>query len=309
MNAQSIASRARQISRRARSRLMRGSPDQADYRTKRPPWGEPDRVRAFSQAPADESFITGNGIAARCRYVLNYDDLVVNERGQEDWWFCKADYLDFFFAEYAPTAPFVLFTHNSDRPIDRQYRRELGKAWLRYWFAQNPVFRHPKLRALPIGIANPVWEHGDQSALKHVQHSRPGKSVLFDVSFNPDTNREQRERCLSATGLELAPRLPYEAYLERLASSYFCISPNGNGIDCVRTWEALYVGTIPVVTRSLITEQHSDLPMVVIDDWSEFARIDFSPSLYTRLWGDWKPDEIRLDRYFERIEQTIAGAR
>jgi hypothetical protein len=272
----------------------------------RPPWGPPEKVHAFSETPQDESFITGNGIAARCRYVVNYDVFTVNEAGREGWWFCKSDYLDYFFAEHLPSDRYVLFSHNSDRPIDRRYRRRLDDRRLVAWFAQNPVVEHPKLRALPIGIANPVWDHGDQEALKRIQAEPPAKSNLFDVSFNPETNSAERHRCLAETGLEVAERTPYEEYLRRLASSYFCVSPNGNGIDCVRTWESLYVKTVPIVTRSLVTEQHGDLPMIVLDDWADFRQIDFTVQLYDDVWGDWDRDNIRLDRYFQRIEATIS---
>lgn len=272
----------------------------------RPPSGPPEKVREFSQIPSDEAFITGNGIAARCRYVLNYDVFSVNERGREAWWFCKSDYLDYFFAHHAPTEPYILFSHNSDRPIDRRYRRRIDDPRLIAWFAQNPIYDHPKLRAVPIGLSNPVWAHGDQEAVKRVQGEALPKSTLFDVSFNPDTNPEERHRCLAETGLELTARLPYEDYLRRLASAYFCVSPNGNGIDCVRTWEALYVRTIPIVTRSLVTDQHRDFPIVVLDDWSEFRTIEFTPGLYEQMWNGWNAGYIRLDRYFERIEETIA---
>ena len=42
------------------------------------------------------------------------------------------------------------------------------------------------------------------------------------------------------------------------------ISPNGNGIDCVRTWESLYVGTVPLVPRSPVTEHHPDLLLAYV---------------------------------------------
>jgi hypothetical protein len=298
---------APRILRRTLSRLRPARSSSVDYSKMRPPSWPLEQVRAFSQNSTDESFITGNGVAMRCRYVLNYDVFTVNEDGREGWWFCKSDYLDYFFAEHAPEEPYVLFSHNSDRPIDRRYRRQLDEPQLIAWFTENPVFRHPKLFALPIGIANPVWAHGDQAALKRFQTSLPPKSRLFDVSFNPGTNPSERNRCLAQTRLELSPRVPYDDYLRRLAEAYFCISPSGNGIDCHHTWEALYLRTIPVVTRSLLTEQHPDIPMIVLKDWSDFGKVEFSALLYERVWGEWDPEEIRLDRYFERVERALAG--
>jgi hypothetical protein len=271
----------------------------------RPPIADPQRVAELSATPDDETFITGNGIAARCRNVVNWDVLHVNENVPNDWWFCKSDYLEFFFTRHAPRDPFVLFSHNGDRGIGNAFRKELERDRLVAWFAQNPLIEHPKLRALPIGIANPYWPHGDQRILCAVRAKRLPKSVLFDVSFNPATNPAVREYCIEQTGLQPAPTRPFGEYLEGLASSYFCLSPEGNGIDSQRTWEALYLRTIPVVTRNLVTDQHSDLPMIVVDDWADFREVDFSPSLYEETWGVFDPAELRLDRYFTRIEEAI----
>jgi len=288
----------RELRKRVRARL----------RPTLPVHGSPAQVAARSRAPEDESFITGNGLAARCRYVLNYGPLVVNEDRDNDWWFVNGDSLEYFFRNHAPDR-FVLLSHNSDREIGRRFLRELRRPRLVAWFAQNPVLEHPKLRALPVGVANPYWPHGDQAALRAAQAASAEKSRLFDVSFNVETNPSVRRYCLEQTGLELAPQRPFPEYLEGLARSWFCVSPRGNGIDCMRTWEALYLKTIPVVTRSLVTEHHADLPLVVLDDWSEFRSIDFSPELYRRLWGDWDPAELRLDRYCRRIEERVAELR
>jgi hypothetical protein len=259
----------------------------------------------FGRPPADDAFITGNGIAAHCRFVLNYEPLRVNEGIRNNWWFCKSDYLEFFFAEHAPDEPFVLFSHNSDRPIGRDLRRYLRRKNLIAWFAQNPTLAHRKLHALPIGIANPHWPHGDQTVLKRVQAKSPSKRELFDVSFSVETNRTEREKCLEATGLEVAAGKPYPEYLERLASAYFCVSPEGNGIDCQRTWEALYVKTVPIVTRSAVLDHFAYLPMIILDDWSQFRSIDFSPDLYERTIDGWDPRELRLDRYLVRIREIL----
>jgi hypothetical protein len=104
------------------------------------------------------------------------------------------------------------------------------------------------------------------------------------------------------------PPLAFDEYLKRLSSSYFCLSPRGAGIDCHRTWESLYVGTIPVVTRSVLTDQHADFPLVVLDDWSEFRSIDFSPALYESLWKAWDPTALRLDSYVRRVESRLEAS-
>ena len=275
-------------------------------RPPRPSVDDPERSASLGLTSHDSQFITGNGVAARCRYVLNYGELEVNEAVDNDWWFCKVDFLEHFFRELAPDRPFVLFSHNGDRSIRRWFAAYLRRRNLVACFAANVAFRHRKLFAIPLGIANPAWPHGDIAALEAAQNAPVAKERLFDVSFRVETNPRERLRCLAETGLELDPPRAFADHLARLASSYFCISPRGNGIDTHRTWEALYLGTVPVVTRSVLTDQHPHLPWVVLDDWSEFRSIDFSGDLYERVWNDFDRTQIGLDRYFDRIRGILA---
>jgi hypothetical protein len=268
-----------------------------------PPHEDAERLGGL---PEDVAFLTGNGFAARCRHVINYDGLVVNEHVANDWWFCKVDHLDWFFAESLPRQPFVLISHNGDYPIGERYRRQLRRRQLRAWFAANVALRHPKLIPIPLGIANPVWPHGDPRPLRAAQAGSGAKSELFDVSFGIETNEPERTYCLEQIALPLLPRLRHAEYLARLASTYFCIAPSGHGLDTHRMWEALYVRSVPVVTRSSLVEEYAELPLVVLDDWSEFRTVDFSPELHRRLTSGWDPSALSADAFVERLERRLA---
>lgn len=200
----------------------------------------------------------------------------------------------------------MLVTHNSDYPVDVRYRRLLRSWRIRTWFAANVAFRHRKLIPLPLGIANPHWEHGDPEALRLAQAGSTHKEALVDVSFSLGTNQAERRYCLQQTGLELAPRLPYPDYLARLASARFCLSPRGHGIDTHRTWEALYLRTIPIVTRSALTDEYAELPWIVLDDWSQFESLELTPELYARTIGDWQPSALSLDALVARMRRRLA---
>ena len=43
---------------------------------------------------------------------------------------------------------------------------------------------------------------------------------------------------------------PFEQHLQEMVRHRSVISPMGNGLDCHRTWEALYLGVIPLVRGS-----------------------------------------------------------
>lgn len=273
----------------------------------RPPLESPQRVALLSVAPTGHPFITGNALAERCRYVINFDDLRVNQAVENDWWFCHSSFLEYFFSKHEPPGEYVLFSHNSDRAIDRSLRRFFRRPGLRAWFAVNAATRHPNLHAFPQGIADPKWLHGDGEALLRVQRQQTEKTNLFDASYDVSTYPPAREHCREQTGIDPSPRREFEEYLHGLASSYFCIAPRGNGIDTHRVWEALYLRSVPVVTRSLVTEQHPDLPMIVLDDWSDFRKVSFTPELYAETWGSWDPEELELDRYMVKVEALLDG--
>jgi hypothetical protein len=52
----------------------------------------------------------------------------------------------------------------------------------------------------------------------------------------------------------------------------FVVSPEGAGFDCHRTWEALLLGCIPIVKRSLVTDLLERLPVLIVDEWAQVRR-------------------------------------
>lgn len=85
-------------------------------------------------------------------------------------------------------------------------------------------------------------------------------------------------------------------YYSELMQHRFVVSPEGYGIDCYRHWEALYLGSIPIVQRSQHMRSFADLPILFTDDYSEIdhaylcdAYDEFSSRLFdfSRLYAPW----------------------
>lgn len=53
----------------------------------------------------------------------------------------------------------------------------------------------------------------------------------------------------------------------------FVPAPAGNGLDCHRTWEALYLGCIPVVLRKEYCGD-DNWPVMVVDSWNELLSLN-----------------------------------
>jgi hypothetical protein len=172
--------------------------------------------------------------------------------------------------------PFTLITHNSDFNLtesDPVVQTILGSKKLVLWWGQNLCFIHPKMRILPIGIANAMWDHGKVEKLTIGPIKKSG-DVYFN--FNIYTNREKREPCYNVfkDQYKFLPMVPVQDNMRRLAQYKWCICPEGNGVDTHRLWEAMYLGSTPIVLRNpfidaLMHYTEGELPIYVVDSWAE----------------------------------------
>ena len=59
----------------------------------------------------------------------------------------------------------------------------------------------------------------------------------------------------------------FSDYMHTLSTYKFCVSPPGRGIDTHRCWEALMMGTIPLVIHTPFNYLLSNLPVIFVKDW------------------------------------------
>ena len=187
--------------------------------------------------------------------------------------------LELFFKEAFPeiNKPIKLISHNTDYPVDSKFIQYLDDDKLTHWYAQNAVLDHPKLTPAPIGIANKQWSHGNLDNLLSVINANHGKENIVYKNFDIGTNINVRrviDQITNTNKIFMDRNWPQTEYLTRLSKSMFVISPPGNGIDCHRIWEALYVRTVPIVERSSAFRNFTNLPIMFIDRWEDIT-IDF----------------------------------
>lgn len=147
------------------------------------------------------------------------------------------------------------------------------------WFGQNKdITCHPKFTGIPIGIANIEWPHGNQAVFNAVldtlEANPLSKREQVYINFSPSTNPQRqvvfnllKDKSFSF----IASNKSIGSYLQEMAHFRYVISPFGNGLDCHRTWEALYMGCIPVVTTSTLDSLYEDLPVIILKDWLEIS--------------------------------------
>jgi hypothetical protein len=260
-------------------------------------------VRSYSMAtgirPSSRPYVSGDSFRAVARHVLDKGGSLDARRvGRGDIVFVDAREIPRFGESILPgiRERFILVSHNSDRNIDGAYARLADDRRILAWFAMNAVLRHPKVHPLPIGLEN-RWKHnngiiGDFDRLRAL----PAKKAMRIIyAFSVATNEAERRPALEAIRSSPIADGPSwtlsRSYRERLNGYAFTLSPPGNGFDCHRTWEALYLGTIPIVKRSPFFEAFPELPALIVDDWREVTA--------------WDEDFLRLS--YDRLQPTIAS--
>jgi hypothetical protein len=111
-----------------------------------------------------------------------------------------------------------------------------------------------------------------------IQQGEHNNTVLCAVTTTTDKrrrpfgkNRVGIVNTLSKNGIHNR-LIDHEKYFDTLPSYKFVISPEGNGIDCHRHYEALIAGTIPIIERNpLMEEKYKGCPILWTDDYSEIT--------------------------------------
>ncbi len=248
---------------------------EAQLRATSAPFISGDTFRSFSDHLYDETSTIFNP------ELVSYGDVI----------FVKTDLIGDFFKNRHPYIknPYVLITHNSDYAMPGPFREFLDDPKILAWYAQNiEEYAHPKLINLPIGLANRYWEHGSIEVVNKVKSrvNEIARDHLIYLNIAVATYPKERaavyeqfknQRCC----FKGSPK-PFEKYLEDIASCKFVLSPRGNGIDCHRTWEALYMGAIPVVKTSTLDPMYEGLPVVIVEDWNEVTE-EFLERMYYEM--------------------------
>ncbi len=268
--------------------------------------------------PASLPYISGDGFRSIAQHIyeagktFNPDDVA-----HGDIVFLEADKVHDYFKHIHPkiNAKYKLISHNSDQEIGELEASYIDGKIIR-WFAQNTIVDHPKITPIPIGIENIKWFMSGfwiyilAPGLQRAQVKKKFRMLFgFSVKTNPKERTEALENlrlCKSAD--EIVHRVTQDDYVRLLNQYHFVASPPGNGTDCIRTWEALLLGSIPVCKESVLINYFVSLgvPIVTLKHWNEI--LDWNEETLETLHLKHKEalhnKYILMDAWIELIRNT-----
>lgn len=223
--------------------------------------------------------------------------------------FCYTHDLDVFLNKFFPylNDNIILISHNSDNFIDLKYIEYLNSDKIKKWFCQNRYINHPKLFSLPIGLANSQWPHGNKDIFLNIKNENNKKENLVYKNFDIGTNINARIYCNEITnrlGIYMSPHDTNENYWRSISKSFFTISPHGNGVDCHRIWECLYLESVPIVQYHECFSQFKHLPILFVDDFKDVTR-EFLQKQINNFYpfSKWNLDMLSLNYWKERLNE------
>ena len=266
---------------------------------------------------------------SNCIYVCSRG-IVKASKKIKGVYYVKTDELPSF---VIPNDRFVLVSGNEDTTlpddIPDKTREILNSPNLIHWYAQN-LTKHddPKLTAIPIGLDyHTIAEHksgyewwGDK------QTPTQQEKFLTDLEKKPFEQRERKIYCnfmnsirgkygekdrreaLDQISNELLVKeekqIPRNETWKQITKYAFVASPHGNGLDCHRTWEALVLGSIPIVKTSPLDGLYEELPVLIVNNWSDVNQQLLDSTLDSFSKRNFNYDKLKLSYWMHMIKES-----
>lgn len=167
-------------------------------------------------------------------------------------------------------------------------------------FVQNNAYDHPKVGIMPIGIrdcGSVVLGHrgfyhktllekggsirtmpgGDARPIKcllcFTLCTHPSRKQCYDLFSSPDAS----SWCCNLNIIpEIVPTnlwgmVPTKIFYDKTLESRYALCPRGCGVDTHRFYESIYLGCIPIVTRTNTTFDriYSVFPCLIVERWED----------------------------------------
>ena len=227
--------------------------------------------------------------------------------------------IGFFLKKILPMVeePITLILIESD--VIEVSRHILEHKMVKKIFQWNKCQDHPKISCFPIGL------NKDRNLESLLSSEKLEKTNMLMIDFSIDSHPSRKGIAENENLVKMAERIPKilykksyrkksytdgsilinetsEDYYKTMSSYKFVLSPRGAGEDCHRTWEAIYLGCIPIVLSSSIDEIYEDLPVLVVDSWGEINK-----ELLEKTWEeyskkDWKLEKSYLNYWLKKFE-------
>jgi FkbM family methyltransferase len=168
--------------------------------------------------------------------------------------------------------PFTLVTIENDEATPQDVTW-LKHKYLTRWYSWNS--NHPEVHPIPIGL-------NEDSQLQPMVRAKRAASKTMKLLVNFRQDRPERKslhnRLKSLDWVHVEPyskkwqsQAKLTTHYESISKYTWTLCPRGAGQDTHRLWEALYLGSIPVVLKSNLSPLYAGLPVIQLESWDQLS--------------------------------------
>jgi hypothetical protein len=186
----------------------------------------------------------------------------------------------FHVIQQQPNKEFIVIGHNCDTTFYDNIISLIPNNVRKVWLQNYNGLETDNISSLPIGLERKRWfpEQRKQNIIVENMNSNTKRVNKIYMNFSTDTNPIRKEWFNFLKEKEFIDTEMignggnYNNYVNKLKEYKFIISPPGNGIDCHRNWEALYLKCVPIIQRSNFTESmFGDMNVILVDSYTDIT--------------------------------------
>jgi len=271
----------------------------------------------YSRNPRPDSapYISGDGFRSIAQHVFdNTNPTVDGATIQEgDIVFIGDSLTKQFIEQVNPniSARYILITHIGDATITQDLFDKIDDKLIK-WYGINVEYSHQKIVPLPLGIENKhFFVNGIPALFNYVRRKTVAKRNKIFYGFTVAAHPTERGAALkniqmNPHGETVTTWRGFLFYLLILNTYKLVLSPPGSSEEGHRTWDTMYIGSVPIVKSSITTEYFKSIgvPLITIEDWQELAKFDttYIQDVFAKTRENHNPETLTLEYWVQKIK-------
>lgn len=209
--------------------------------------------------------------------------------------------------------PYIMVTAGEYRDkVKPEFLSYLDDPLIIAWFSVHACKKsHPKFYQIPLGIFQNKKYYTPRAELTQLfaqWRHEPKKKLLYmnfgDIRGKKPERADVVEIFKNAPFCHEAERKPFLDYMKEMSEYKFSLSPRGYGPDAYRNYEAMLVGSIPIVHTSQLDPLYEDLPVLIVHDWHEVTE-EFLEQKYTEMTTKkYNIEKLFMDYWWKKIDDV-----
>ena len=184
-----------------------------------------------------------------------------------------------------PDTKFIIFTNLEDTPITEDIHDKIPEN-VAAIYGVNAVGFGGKVHPFPYGVQRIIHPSDNRLGIlqTYMEKEVKPKKLLY-INHAEHTNISERgnirEKFAGKKFATVGERAPYDFYCQQILEHKFMICPQGNGVDCHRNWEVLYLKRVPIMKKSeYLQKLYKGYPVLWVEDFADITKAKLTNANY-----------------------------